>query len=237
MTLSPNSAFALDQVTIHEIDGLYSLNDLHQASGGKSNHKPAFFLRNKQTTALIAEIQVTNSQLALKVTHGGECRGTFACRELVIAYAAWISPAFHLKVIRVFLDASAAATAPDTTASPEPTASIDVRGQLLTGQIAPTVPCPTDLKNAIDKRAWILAGEAFELIRAHLFRRAAYSGECGTPRTLDVEKAMSAIMRGDLGDALALEFEEKLANMRHALTFYLHLGNELLKEMDRVRAS
>jgi hypothetical protein len=105
--------------TVRELDGgLFSLNDLHTASGGAARHKPAFFLRSDQTKALVAEIQtsetrldqVADSQLALKVVHGGPQRGTYACRELVIAYAAWISAAFHLKVIRVFL----AATAPTT---------------------------------------------------------------------------------------------------------------------------
>jgi len=89
---------------IRELDGLFSLNDLHRASGGAPKHAPRLFLRSEQIKALVREIQGTDLHLALKVTHGGSNPGTYACRELVIAYAAWISPTFHLKVLRVFLD-------------------------------------------------------------------------------------------------------------------------------------
>jgi len=83
---------------------LYSLNDLHKASGSDQKHKPALFLRHDQTQALISEMSKgTNSYLLLKTTKG-RYGSTYACRELVIAYAAWISAAFHLQVIRVFLD-------------------------------------------------------------------------------------------------------------------------------------
>ena len=95
------STLIIGTASIRQIDGLYSLNDLHKASGGKEKHRPAFFLRLDQTQALIAEINCAD--LHSLETREGRNGGTYACKELVIAYAAWISPAFHLKVIRVFL--------------------------------------------------------------------------------------------------------------------------------------
>ncbi len=86
---------------IRQINGLYSLNDLHKASGGEAKHRPGYFLTNDQTKALIVEIQTAGIP-AVKSAEGRN-GGSYACKELVIAYAAWISPAFHLKVIRVFL--------------------------------------------------------------------------------------------------------------------------------------
>lgn len=107
------SALTIGSSEIRQINGLYSLNDLHVASGGNDNFKPVFFLRNAQTVALIEEIKGANSHLLPLKIEKGRNGGTYACKELVIAYAAWISPAFHLKVIRVFL-AQAGRTLPDT---------------------------------------------------------------------------------------------------------------------------
>lgn len=104
----------LGTFSIRELDGLYSLNDLHAASGGNANHRPGEFLRNEQTKALILEIE--NAGISAFRSAKGRNGGTYACRELVIAYAAWISPAFHLKVIRVFL----AVTTPQPVAADSP---------------------------------------------------------------------------------------------------------------------
>ncbi len=92
--------------SIRTFENLFSLTDLHKASGAENKHKPTFFLRLDQTKDLIAEIEV-NSELqicnSVKVIHGGPNSGTYACEELVLAYATWISPKFHLIVLRAFL--------------------------------------------------------------------------------------------------------------------------------------
>lgn len=102
---------------IRLLDGLYSLNDLHQAAGGEAKHQPALFLRNDQTKALIEEIHSTDSQSAVKTINGGNNRGSYASKELVYAYAMWINPAFHLKVIRAF-DALQTGAVPPAPTSP-----------------------------------------------------------------------------------------------------------------------
>ena len=99
------NALTLGNTAIRQLDGLYSLNDLHKAAGGEEKHQPAFFIRNDQTKALIEELSSANLQTIKTVVGKGKQQGTYVCRELVIAYAAWISAAFHLKVIRVFLNA------------------------------------------------------------------------------------------------------------------------------------
>ncbi|OOF56185.1 hypothetical protein BKK56_04185 [Rodentibacter genomosp. 2] len=88
---------------IRPYENLFSLNDLHQASGGKDKHKPSNFVRLDTTQELITEINSENLQSAIKVINGGKDRGTYVCEELVLAYATWISPKFHLVVLRAFL--------------------------------------------------------------------------------------------------------------------------------------
>lgn len=99
--------------------GRYCLNDLHRASGGAAKHQPAFWLRNSQTEDLVTELLMgasANSQTppVAKVNDGFN-NGTYVVRELVYAYAMWISPAFNLQVIRAY-DALVTAPPADTMA-------------------------------------------------------------------------------------------------------------------------
>ena len=95
-------------------DGRYSLADLHKASGNLAKHKPSNFLRVEQTQELIKEMEqvsdvrlgetdhFSNMRSAVKVINGGNNRGTYAVKEMVYAYAMWISAKFHLMVIRAY---------------------------------------------------------------------------------------------------------------------------------------
>lgn len=100
-------------IQIGQFDNLYSLNDLHRAAGGLEKHKPANWLRNQQTTDLIAELE----KAQIRAIQKKQKLGTFVCKELVVHYGMWISPAFSLKVIRAFLD-----TQEDVSGSPKTTA-------------------------------------------------------------------------------------------------------------------
>ncbi|HAV4197743.1 KilA-N domain-containing protein [Acinetobacter baumannii] len=91
-------------------EGRFCLNDLHKASGFLEKHQPTFFMRNKQTKDLIDELESENKvcknadhKSAVNTVKGkGLEQGTYAVKELVYAYAMWISPSFHLQVIRAY---------------------------------------------------------------------------------------------------------------------------------------
>lgn len=114
--LNPNNQpLVLGEFTIRQDeDGRYSLADLHKASGALKKHQPSNFLRVEQTQELIIEIEQgsdmrsgdenhsSNMRSAVKVINGGNNRGTYVVKELVYAYAMWISAKFHLIVIRAY---------------------------------------------------------------------------------------------------------------------------------------
>jgi hypothetical protein len=84
-------------------NGLYCLNDLHKASGGLQNKQPRYFLASKQSKELIAECQI-DSEIPLSIINTGDktLHGTYAVKEIVYAYAMWISPKFYHHVIKTY---------------------------------------------------------------------------------------------------------------------------------------
>lgn len=104
-----NNLMVIDGIEVRrDAYGRYSLNDLHRAAGGEQKNRPKYWLSNKQTCELIEQlfteggIPPLEQNQPVSVINGGNNQGTYVCKELVYAYAMWISPSFHLKVIRTF---------------------------------------------------------------------------------------------------------------------------------------
>ena len=95
----------ISNVSIRQFDGLYSLNDLRDAaveSGVTKDIRPNEWLSLEQTKGL-AEFLITEKPGNKPIdARAGRYGGTYVAKELVYAYAMWISPEFHVKVIRVF---------------------------------------------------------------------------------------------------------------------------------------
>ena len=95
-------------------NGLYSINDLHRASGGLMKHRPEKWFQLQSTTNFVRyqedklksqSLNQGNIKLVLETVQGkGKQQGTFVSRKLVVAYAMWISPAFADHVLDTFLD-------------------------------------------------------------------------------------------------------------------------------------
>lgn len=86
--------------------GLFCINDIHKSSGAEKKKQPSNWLRLDTTKELILELErssdVRSGQKAISTVAGGLSQGTYACKELVYAYAMWISAKFHIHVIRTF---------------------------------------------------------------------------------------------------------------------------------------
>lgn len=86
-----------------DAEGRFRLNDLHKAAGGEKRHQPSDWLRIQQTKELIEAIENSGNSRSIPVESvEGRNGGTYAVKELVYAYAMWVSPQFHLHVIRTF---------------------------------------------------------------------------------------------------------------------------------------
>ncbi|HGL9346163.1 TPA: KilA-N domain-containing protein [Neisseria gonorrhoeae] len=108
-----NNSVRISNISIHQTEiGLFSLNDLHRASGGEDRHAPRRWLQNIQTNDLIKELEKDGKPSI----QSKQRLGTFVCRELVIAYGMWISPKFALQVIQTFLAVSDGIKSAKTTA-------------------------------------------------------------------------------------------------------------------------
>ena len=102
----------IESVSIRQdAHGRYSLNDLHKAAmaNGKAteSQKPSEFLSSQGVQAFVAALDAENlgkaeNPASVKSVKGGKNPGTWAAELVAIRYAAWIDPAFEVRVYRAF---------------------------------------------------------------------------------------------------------------------------------------
>lgn len=100
-----NSLILCDTEIHHDEDGRFSINDLHRAAlaqGIAKDIRPNEWLSLDRTKEL-AEILITENQGNCPISSkAGRYGGTYVAKELVYEYAMWVSPKFHLQVIRAY---------------------------------------------------------------------------------------------------------------------------------------
>jgi len=95
--------------------GRFSLNDLHEASGGLKKHKPALFYRTSSFNSVLNILKVQNSTFEPIVKKVGRYNGgTWVCKELVYKYAMWVNAEFEVNVIQTFDKMMQSLQAPET---------------------------------------------------------------------------------------------------------------------------
>jgi hypothetical protein len=101
--------------------GRFCINALHRAAIGDGHNErtkePGKFLASQHIVELIRALETDTQSVGIapvETIRGGPRQGTYVLREIVYAYAMWISPAFHLKVIRAF-DAVVTGRVPTTS--------------------------------------------------------------------------------------------------------------------------
>lgn len=121
-----NQLMTIDGVAVRQHhEGHFCLNDLQRAAVANPNETRSSrslevyeFMRRTETLNLIELLNketTGNSRIEPVITVPGRNGGTYVCKELVYAYAMWISPGFNLKVIRTFDTIQAAANKASTS--------------------------------------------------------------------------------------------------------------------------
>jgi len=208
------NALPLGTSAVRQLDGLFSLNDLHKAAGGEEKHAPTNFMRLDTTQALISEISNSadvQNYIPSKSTRG-KFGGTYVCRELVYAYAMWISAKFSLEVIRAF-DAQHAQPAPK--ALPKKSEGI-----------------PPERQSAINRRAWELAQGAYENFRERMAWDVMVSGGHTAPDKWEPVECTTDVMESI--EAIAHTMEAAVYALRqHGRTLAGLVGKDYDREVER----
>ncbi|MBT9097483.1 KilA-N domain-containing protein [Methylovulum psychrotolerans] len=117
--IRPATLTICDMQIRQDDQGRFCLNDLHKAAGNENKRRPSLWLKNQQVVELIEYLDSDESKAGIPAIQSKQQLGSFAIKELVYAYAMWISPKFHVQVIRAY-DALVTGQLPGTAYPPSP---------------------------------------------------------------------------------------------------------------------
>lgn len=136
---------------------------------------------------------------------------------------------------RYFIACEAAALDPAriSPAQPAPApASIDVRALLLSGQSEP-VQLTRLQQAALDRHAWMLAHEAYELVREHIERRVAHNSTPAQRSNPANPQVYEVIQSTTLGNALAHKHHAQINHILGTSKFLKSLTDNFFADMSK----
>lgn len=99
----PKTVLLGDFTIRQDEEGRYCLNDVHKAAGGLGHQRPSKWLATAQADDLVSELEAQNwATKPVSIRKGQGVSGTYVTKELVYAYAMWISTNFHIEVIQAY---------------------------------------------------------------------------------------------------------------------------------------
>lgn len=185
-----SSMVVADTLIRQDEAGRYCLNDLHKAAGALSRDQPSKWLVLETARQLIEALDTQNlvadkNQAVRKYLGGNGPQGTYVVKELVYAYAMWISPTFSLKVIRAY---DAMVTGSQGAAAPSPELPLMLTPEQYATERDRLLQMLSDLR---EKPIYVTAGEYERLTgeRTQVGKRSYITTElvgiledCGVPR-------------------------------------------------------
>lgn len=86
-----------------DLQGRFSLTDLHKAAGSDPKLKPFLFLRSDSVEKVVGVLKAQNCAIEpISIKRGRYTGGTWVCKELVYKYAMWVDAEFEVRVIQTF---------------------------------------------------------------------------------------------------------------------------------------
>lgn len=111
--------------------------------------------------------------------------------------------------------------------------AFSLRAVMLEDNSDPILPLPSEIQSALNKKAWAMAHDAYELCREHLARRVAYTSVLGNPRRVEDKRALEVIAESTLDTALITRHRNMLHCAVSIAESMALMANKQFAEMSR----